>query len=91
MAMIDLTIRKGARTMREYLQQWVLDAVRLEGGAATVLQVARRIWANHENELRKAGDLFYTWQYDMRWAGQRLRDNGFLELGPNRTWRLVES
>ncbi|MEF2546482.1 hypothetical protein VQ045_04835 [Aurantimonas sp. E1-2-R+4] len=76
--------------MREELQQWVLDAVRDEGGSATVLKVAKHIWDRHESELKDAGDLFYTWQYDMRWAGQRLRDDGFLVLGANRTWQLVQ-
>ncbi|MBP0614453.1 hypothetical protein [Jiella mangrovi] len=75
--------------MKELLEQWILEGVRANGGAATVLEVAKYLWEHHEAELRGGGDYFYTWQYDMRWAGQRLRDDGFLELGPNRTWQLV--
>ncbi|MGH7899842.1 MAG: hypothetical protein ACREQQ_17940 [Candidatus Binatia bacterium] len=26
--------------------------------------------------MKQAGDLFYTWQYDLRWAAKRLRDVG---------------
>ena len=58
------------------LQQWVEDALRSLGGSGTVVEVAREIWSEHEEELRESGDLFYTWQYDMRWAAQALRDTG---------------
>jgi hypothetical protein len=47
------------------LQQWVEDALRSLGGSGTVVDVAREIWNEHEEELRDSGDLFYTWQYDM--------------------------
>lgn len=58
------------------LQQWVEDALRSLGGSGTVVDVARAIWERHEADLRNSGDLFYTWQYDMRWAAQALRDTG---------------
>jgi hypothetical protein len=73
------------------LVDWVLDAVRRCGGEATVIQVARDIWANHANELHASGDLFYTWQYDMRWAAQKLRDAGQLRKAaeqPRGVWAL---
>jgi hypothetical protein len=58
------------------LQAWVEDALGFLGGSGTVVEVARVIWDRHEAELRDSGDLFYTWQYDMRWAAQALRDTG---------------
>jgi len=58
------------------LVDWVYAAVKRAGGSATLVEVARDIWAHHEAELRASGDLFYTWQYDMRWAAQTLRDTG---------------
>ena len=58
------------------LQRWVEEALVVFGGAATVVDVARQIWQDHESELRESGDLFFTWQYDMRWAAQALRDSG---------------
>jgi hypothetical protein len=48
-------------------------AVRHFGGRASVVQVASYIWEHHEAELRASGNLFYTWQYDMRWAALKLR------------------
>lgn len=63
---------------RSDLVEWVEDALRRTGGEAGVVEVARAIWDKHEEELRKSGDLFYTWQYDMRWAAQKLRNDGKL-------------
>ena len=56
------------------LQDWVVHALEAHGGKATIVQSAKHIWENHESELRASGDLFYTWQYDMRWACTRLRE-----------------
>jgi len=58
------------------LSDWVYGALRDNGGSATLLEVARYIWQNHEADLRASGDLFYTWQYDMRWAATELRRLG---------------
>jgi hypothetical protein len=64
---------------REILIEWVLEAVRAIGGSGHVAEVASEIWKQHEQELRAAGNLFYTWQYDMRWAAQQLRNAGKLK------------
>ena len=64
---------------RDVLLDWVVQALRARGGASNVLGVARHIWAHHEPELRESGDMFYTWQYDIRWAAKRLRDQGRLK------------
>ena len=58
------------------LRDWVEDALKSLGGRGSVVDVARVIWRDHEAERRASGDLFYTWQYDMRWAAQMLRDTG---------------
>lgn len=72
--------------MREVLKRWVLEAVDAHGGKASVVEVAKHIWSHHKSELEAAGDFFYTWQYEMRWAAQRLRDEGKLQLGGKRQW-----
>jgi hypothetical protein len=76
---------------RDALIQWVLDALNAYGGKAKVPEVAEHIWRNHEADLRNAGRLFYTWQYDMRWAAHRLRKSGRLRPksdSPSGTWVL---
>ena len=66
---------------RQDLQHLVKQAITRQGGEASIVEVAKFIWDEAEAELRASGDLFYTWQYKMRWAAQRLRDEGKLSLG----------
>ena len=56
----------------------VIEAITFLGGRGTIVQIGKYIWDNHEQKLRESGDFFYRWQYDMRWAGQYLRDTGVL-------------
>lgn len=73
------------------LRDWVYAAVSNAGGKATIVDVAKYIWATHEKELRSSGALFYTWQYDMRWAAQDLRKTGKFASIPaseKRYWEL---
>lgn len=74
---------------KETLQGWIIDALR-SLGPSTVTRIAKHIWDNHEADLVKSGDLLYTWQYDMRWAGQALQDKGkLLKKGQGKTWNLT--
>ena len=78
--------------IRQDLQEWVVRALKESGGEAKLVDVAKHIWSHHSDELQQAGDMFYTWQYDMRWAATRLRKSG--KLKPARTddrgtWRLI--
>lgn len=48
------------------LRKWILEALRDMGGKASLLDICKYVWENHESDLRASGDLFYTWQYDIR-------------------------
>jgi hypothetical protein len=77
---------------RDDLQDWVIAAVSAHGGSASIVQAAEYIWAHHESDLRASGDLFYTWQYDMRWACTRLRERKLIqpaEFSKRGEWRLA--
>lgn len=55
-------------------------------------QICKRIWEAHETDLRASGDLFYTWQYDVRWAANRLRRTKVMkanEVSPKGMWELA--
>ena len=71
---------------REDLQRWVLEAVDAHGGEALVIDIHKYVWRHHEKELRDSGDLFFTWQYEIRWAGQILRDEGLLTNPRRSVW-----
>ena len=58
---------------REDLQDWVYQALKSLGGKGRIVDVAKYIWKYYEEDLKASGDMFYTWQYDMRWAATKLR------------------
>jgi len=65
---------------RNDLMPWILTALNDLGGEAKIVTIAKHIWDNHEKDLRSSGDLFFTWQYDMRWAAMKLRQVGKLAM-----------
>lgn len=74
---------------RDDLKGWVFEALR-DLGPSQVPDIAKHIWVHHEPELRASGDLFYTWQYAMRWEGQKLQHEGKLtKKAKGRCWALT--
>ena len=74
------------------LQDWTHAALKKLGGRARLVEVARVIWEDHEPELRESGQMFFTWQYDMRWAANRLRRHGIMrqaDQSPLGVWELA--
>lgn len=75
----------------EDLGPWIIEALKSHGGRAWIVQVCKHIWDAHETEINESGNLLYTWQYDVRWAAQQLRDNGVLNPrhgSTKRPWEL---
>ena len=75
----------------EELTQWLIECLKANGGKATIIEVCKCIWESHREDLAAAGDLFYTWQYDVRWAATRLRQAGTIrnaESSPKGVWEL---
>lgn len=74
------------------LRRWVVESLADLGGSGSVVEVSKAIWAVHEAELRESGDLYYTWQYDVRWAAQTLRNEDKLapaDRNRSKPWRLA--
>jgi hypothetical protein len=79
---------------KAHLQRWLVESLQSRGGSASPVNVCRDVWQMHEPELRMSGDLFYTWQHDIRGAAEKLRDAGVLlpeDEAPRGIWRLGES
>jgi hypothetical protein len=73
------------------LVPWLEDVLRAKGGHARIADICREIWQRHEPELPMSGDLFFTWQYDIRWAAHKLRESGVIkpdEDSPSGVWEL---
>jgi hypothetical protein len=75
------------------LDDWVHDALVEFGGRGRIVDICKFIWKHHEQHLRNSGDLFYTWQYDMRWTADHLRRSGVMKQAnnsPKGIWELVK-
>lgn len=64
---------------RETLKPMVARVLESSGRRMTIVEVAEELWRKHELDFKKEGDLFYIWQYEMRWAAQLLVDEGKVE------------
>ena len=56
----------------------VIEALEANGGSARIPVVCKYVWENYEEKLKQSGDLFYTWQSDIRWATNSLRKKRML-------------
>jgi hypothetical protein len=73
------------------LEVWIQRSLHDLQGSATLVEVCEWIWRHHRSELEQSGDLFYTWQYDVRWAATRLRGSRLLKAAhdsPRGVWEL---
>jgi len=77
---------------RNDLPRLTLEALRSNAGSLSIVDVCKFVWNNYESSLRSSGDLFFTWQYDIRWAATELRKEGKMksaDLSPNGIWELI--
>jgi hypothetical protein len=78
---------------KQFLKEWLVEALDFLKGSGTIVEVCEIVWKLHESDLKLAGDLYYTWQYDIRWAATKLRKDGIIEhaeLSPKGVWELVQ-
>lgn len=78
---------------RDEFKGLIISALHASGGSSSLANVAKYIWENYEQILRRSGDIFYTWQYDMRWAASILRKEGIIDAAESSNkgcWRLIK-
>ena len=74
---------------RSDLPKLLHEALVSLGGNATPIVVFRYFWEKHELILKKSGDIYYTWNYDIRWAATELRKKGIMKPVYNKSqWEL---
>lgn len=75
---------------KSILKVWITNALSANDGWGTPLSVSMWVWEHHAVELEAMGSLFYTWQYDLRWAATALRSDGVMQANKSgEPWRLV--
>lgn len=75
---------------REDLMPWIITALRDLGGRIHFIEIAKHIWKDHRRELEASGDFFFKWQYEMRWAGNKLaREKKIRKIEKTGIWELL--
>ena len=78
---------------KEDMLVWVISALNsMVDKKGSPKDVCKYVWKHYQKELEKSGDLLYTWQYDIRWSAQKLRNIGKLKkVGGKKTlpWELA--
>jgi len=76
---------------KKNLKDWLVEALKKNNGNLTTVKASKYVWEHYENALKKSGDLFYTWQYDLRWAATELRKSTIMQqadISPRGIWEL---
>jgi len=74
------------------LIDWIQEGLIALGGKSEIVPLCQEIWSKHGTEIQRSGELFYTWQYDMRWAATTLRRQGKIvdaDNSPRGVWELL--
>ena len=58
---------------RKDLPEILYKIIKDLGGSARMMEIFQKFWALHGKSLSERDDLFYTWNYDIRWAATQLR------------------
>lgn len=58
---------------RKDLPEILYDLIKELGGRAEMMEVFKAFWEKYKTQLHETDDIFYTWNYDIRWAATKLR------------------
>ena len=74
------------------LPDMLYTAIKAMGGRTNIVDVCKYFWDHHALDLQNSGDLFYTWQYDIRWAATKLRKSNRMKaekMSPRGIWEII--
>ncbi|MCL2176555.1 MAG: hypothetical protein FWB72_01180 [Firmicutes bacterium] len=58
---------------RKDLPQILYELIKDMGGSGKMMDIFKKFWEQNKNAISDKSDLFYTWNYDIRWAATKLR------------------
>lgn len=64
---------------REALEVFIIESLKEFGQPTHYTDICKWVWKNYEKTLKNSGDMFYVWQYEIRWAATDLRGKGILK------------
>ena len=84
-------INRKSIISKDDLPRLLEDVLKEMNGNGYILDISKKFWIKYKDNITPDNNLFYTWQYDIRWAATELRKNNImvrpdLEKG---LWTLV--
>ena len=74
------------------LQNIVKETLIILNGKSNITEISKYIWKKYNYKLLMSGDIFYTWQYDIRWSGIVLKKLGIMKKDSKRgIWELSDT
>jgi len=58
---------------KDFLCKCIHECLKKHNGSASILEIAKYLDKNHIKDFKDRGNLYYSWQYDFRWAATHLR------------------
>ncbi len=76
---------------KEELPDYLFKTIEYMGGKGNIVEICRCFWSLYEGDIKPSEDLFYTWQYDIRWAATELRKTNRMkgvDISPRGIWEI---
>ncbi len=61
---------------RKDLPDVLYNIIKDLGGSGSMIQIFKKFWIENNHKFTENDDIFYTWNYDIRWAATSLRKQG---------------
>ena len=75
---------------KQDLKKYIVEALEHLHGSASIIDISKEIWRRQQGNLYNGGSIFYTWQYDMRWAAHQLKLENKINTNDQRgVWTLL--
>lgn len=73
---------------RDDFKLLILAALKEYKGQAKIHQVCEHVWTHNSSQIMESKQVLYTWQYDIRWAANKLRRENKIVSEPRGYWKL---
>ena len=86
---------------RKDLPDILYNIIKELGGRASMMDIFKKFWSKYKHQIKETDDIFYTWNYDIRWAATYLRKHGRMKaasiqentygepISPKGIWEIV--
>lgn len=73
---------------RDDFMPLIMAALNANGGSLKISEVCEFVWINYNARISMS-QVLYTWQYDIRWAANKLRRQNKIKSDPRGSWTII--